>query len=159
MRVSESVITAAILTIASVICAVALINVLYPSVVSVGGSFITTSSKLSDKIKSDIEIISEGNTTDVVYVWVKNVGKTEIPQVDNSDLFFGLVDDFQRVAYDESLSTSPSWNFTIENDDGDGRWDVGETIKITINQTATPGDYYVKFVIYNGVSDEDFFSI
>jgi len=74
-------------------------------------------------------------------------------------VFFGETNNFRRIPYDAALSTSPSWNYSIENDDGDGKWDTKETLKITINQTPSSGDYYVKIVLYNAVSDEEEFSI
>lgn len=158
---AESVITASIITIACVICAGMLVSAVYPAMHRATSSVISTSEKLGERIGTSIDIIAEANQSSYVYVWVKNTGASEIPQVEKSDVFFGKINEFQRIPFNSTLSVTPSWNYSIENDDSDQRWDVGETLKITINSSTsiTPGNYYVKIVLYNGISDEDKFSI
>lgn len=158
---SESVITVAIITIACVICATMLVSAIYPAVNRASSSVISSSAKLGERIETSIEIIAEGNQSLYEYVWVKNTGSSPIPQIENSDIFFGEIGNFQRITFNSSLLATPSWNYSIENDDGNGRWNVGETVKITIKSSSeiTAGDYYVKIVLYNGVSDEEKFSI
>ncbi|MHC1635620.1 MAG: hypothetical protein ACXQTS_03220 [Candidatus Methanospirareceae archaeon] len=158
---AENVITLSIVTIACVICATMLITSFYPAANRASSSVVSSSAKLSERIKTSIDIIAEVNQSSYEYVWVKNIGSVEIPNVESSDVFFGKVGDFQRIPYDESLSLTPSWNYLIENDDGDGEWDVGETINITIKYSSeiVSGDYYVKIVLYNGISDEEIFSV
>ncbi len=158
---AEAAITTAIITIACVICAGMLISAIYPAVNRATSSVISTSEKLGERIETSINIIAEANQSSYEYVWVKNTGASEIPQIENSDVFFGEINDFQRIPFNSSLSVTPSWNYSIENDDGDGRWDVGETLNITINYSSeiTTGDYYVKIIVYNGIADEETFSI
>ena len=158
---AESVITVAIITIACVICATMLVSAIYPAVNRASSSVISSSAKLSECIETSIEIIEEANESSHEYVWVKNTGSAPIPQIENSDIFFGKINNFQRIPFNSTLSITPGWNYSIENDDGNGRWDVGETVKITINSSSeiTAGDYYVKIVLYNGKSDEERFSI
>ncbi|MBA7531529.1 hypothetical protein ES705_23742 [subsurface metagenome] len=158
---SEAAITTAIITIACVICAGMLVSALYPAMHRATSSVVSTSEKLGDRIETSIDIIAEANKTSYEYVWVKNTGSSEIPQIESSDVFFGEINEFQRIPFDSSRSLIPSWNYSIENDDGDGRWDIGETLNITINTSTniTAGDYYVKIIVYNGISDEDKFSI
>jgi len=149
----EKVITTALLTIGSVICATALIAVMYPTITSMASPFQSTTEKVSDRVKTDIKIIAEANTSSHAYIWVKNIGKNKIPHVDDCDVFYGPEGNFKRIA-------SADWSYTIENDGGNNRWDIGETINITIsNQTLDSGDYYVKIVTYNGIWDDDEFSI
>ncbi len=158
---SEAAITTAIITIACVICAGMLVSAIYPAMNRATSSVVTTSEKLGDRIETSIDIIAEANQSSYEYVWVKNTGSSEIPQIESSDVFFGEIDEFQRIPFNSSLSVTPSWSYSIENDDGDGRWDIGETLNITINSSSviTAGDYYVKIIVYNGISDEDKFSI
>ena len=156
---SESAISVSIITIACVICAAMVISAIYPAVSRTISSFIISSSELSERIETSIEIITEANDTSYFYIWVKNTGSTSIAAIENTDVFFGETNNFRRIPYDAALSTSPAWNYSIENDDSDGKWDAKETLKITINQTPSSGDYYVKIVLYNAVSDEDEFSI
>ncbi|MGB2841197.1 MAG: hypothetical protein WBC40_01765 [Halobacteriota archaeon] len=158
---SEAAITTAIITIACVICAGMLVSALYPAMHRATSSVVVTSEKLGDRIETSIDIIAEANQSSYEYVWVKNTGSSEIPQIESSDVFFGEINEFQRIPFDSSRSVIPSWSYSIENDDGDGRWDIGETLNITINSSSeiTAGDYYVKIIVYNGISDEDKFSI
>ena len=158
---TETAITTAIITIASVICVCMLINAIYPAMHRATSSVVATSEKLGDRIETSIDIIEEANQSSYEYVWVKNTGSSEIAQIENSDVFFGEINDFQRITFNSTLSVTPSWNYSIDNDDGDGRWDIGETLNITINSSSeiTAGDYYVKIIVYNGISDEDKFSI
>jgi len=158
---TETAITTAIITIASVICVCMLINAIYPAMHRATSSVISTSAKLGERIETSIDIIEEANQSSYEYVWVKNTGASEIAQIENSDVFFGKINDFRRIPFDSTLSVAPCWNYSIDNDDGDNRWDVGETLNITINCSTpiTAGDYYVKVIVYNGISDEDKFSI
>jgi len=161
---SEAAITTAIITIACVICAVMLISAIYPTMHRATSSVITTSAKLGERIETSVEIIAEANETSYEYVWVKNTGSSQLApsDIECSDIFFGEIGNFQRLSYDADLAPAPCWNYSIENDNnGNGRWDTGETVKITINCSSNigSGDYYFKIVLYNGVSDEDTFSI
>lgn len=158
---SEAAITTAIITIACVICAGMLVSALYPAMNRATSSVVVTSEKLGDRIETSIDIIAEANQSSYEYVWVKNTGSSEIPMIESSDVFFGKIDEFQRIPFNSSLSVIPSWNYSIENDDGNGRWNIGETLNITIHDSSeiTAGDYYVKIIVYNGISDEDKFSI
>ncbi len=159
---SEAAITTAIITIACVICAGMLVSAIYPAMNRATSSVISTSEKLGERIETSIAIIAEANQSSYEYVWVKNTGSSEIPQIDNADVFFGKINEFQRIPFNSSLSAlAPSWTYSIENDDGDGRWDVGETLNISIHASnvITAGDYYVKIIVYNGISDEEVFSV
>ncbi|MBE0516096.1 MAG: hypothetical protein IBX41_01725 [Methanophagales archaeon] len=164
VKMSETAITTAIITIACVICAGMLISAIYPAMHRATSSVISTSEKLGERIETSIDIIAEAtnDTSQHAYIWVKNIGASEIPQVENSDVFFGKINEFQRIPFNSSPSApAPCWSYVIENDDGNQRWDVGETLKITINSSTplTSGNYYVKIILYNGVSAEDKFSI
>lgn len=158
---TDTAITTAIITISCVICVTTLVSAVYPSVNRAASSVISTSEKLGERIETSIDIVAEANVSVYEYVWAKNTGSSEIIAIDDSDVFFGPVGNFQRIPYNSKRAVAPSWNYTIENDDGDGRWDVGETLNITIdNSTEIPiGDYYVKISLFNGISDEEEFSI
>lgn len=157
---SEAAITTAIITIACVLCASMLISAIFPTLNRATSSVVSSSTDLGERIVTSIDIIAEANDTSHEYIWVKNIGSSEISQIENSDVFFGKIDEFRRIPYNSTLSVTPSWTYSLENDDGDGRWDIGETINITIISSGiTAGDYYAKMVLYNGVSAEDKFSI
>ena len=157
---SEAAITTAIITIACVICACMLVSAIYPALNRATSSVVTSSTKLSERIEASIDIIAEANDTSYAYIWVKNIGVSEIPLIEKSDIFFGKAHEYQRIPYNATLSVIPSWQYSIENDDGDSGWDVGETINVTIITSGiTTGDYYAKMVLYNGVSTEDEYTI
>ncbi len=122
---------------------------------------------MGDQIMTDTEIIHEAVNSDEneVCVWVKNVGCNRISSglIDQSDIFFGHTENFDRISYDESASLTPGWSYSIEQS-GDNDWDAGETIRITIklseSYTFESGErYFVKFNSYNGVSEEDYFTV
>ncbi len=158
---SGETISTAIITIASVICAAAFVTAVYPPILGASAPVVASTNILSDRIKTDIDIIHEANNSNEVYIWVKNTGNNNIPSVliDDSDFFFGEEGNFMRIAYNETISYSPSWNYTIEHG-GNNIWEKGETIKITINTTVTSGaEYFVKLIVYNGIWDESYFTV
>ena len=161
---AESAITLSIITIGCVISATMLVTAIYPAINRAASSAVSTTVKLGERIETSVEIVAEANESSYEYVWVKNTGAYQLApsEIVRSDIFFGETGNFQRLSYDADLAPAPCWNYSIENDNnGNGRWDTGETVKITINCSSNigSGDYYFKIVLYNGVSDEDTFSI
>ena len=158
-------ISIAMITIASVICAATFVTSAFPAIARTQDPLIASTDAINDRMKTDITIIHETDSLSgsIVYIWVKNVGNNRIHPnlIANSDLFFGPEGDFMRVTYNETGSISPGWNYTIEN--GGAKWGQGETIKVTMNMTGNPvisgGEYFVKFIMYNGISDEDYFTV
>lgn len=159
---SGETISAAILTIASVICATAFVAAVYPPILGASAPVIRTVDNLGDRITTDIKIIHEAYDSEEneTYIWIKNVGTQQLSGnvIENSDIFFGEEGNFIRLAYNES-GGSHNWNYIIENG-GDSRWDKGETIRITVQTPLIPGfEYFVKFIAYNGISDTDYFTV
>ncbi|PXF61301.1 MAG: hypothetical protein C4B59_04945 [Candidatus Methanogaster sp.] len=158
-------ISIAMITIASVICAATFVTSAFPAIARTQDPLIASTDAINDRMKTDITIIHETDSSsgNIVYIWVKNVGNNRIPQnmIANSDLFFGPEGDFMRLEYNASGSISPGWNYTLEN--GGDKWGQGETIKVTANTTADPvisgTEYFVKLIMYNGISDEDYFTV
>ena len=157
---SETAITTAMITIACVVSASMLVSAIFPALNRASSSVVSTSTLLGERIETSIDIIAETNDTSQAYIYVKNIGASSITQIDSSDIFFGKTNNFQRIPYNASLSTTPSWSYAIENDDGDGQWDGGETVNVTIKTAGiTAGDYFVKMIVHNGISTEDTYSI
>ncbi len=122
---------------------------------------------MGNQILTDTAILHETVSSDEreVCVWVKNVGCSRISSglIDKSDLFFGRSGDFERITYDPSEASTPSWSYSIEQG-GDNNWDTGETLKITIklpeSYVFVSGEkYFIKFNAYNGVSEETYFTV
>lgn len=157
---SETVITTAMITIACVVCASMLVSAIFPTLHRASSSVVSSSTLLGERMETSIDIIAETNDTSQAYIYVKNIGASSITQIDSSDIFFGKTNDFQRIPYNATLSITPSWNYAIENDGGNGKWDGGETVNITIATSGiTTGDYYVKMILPNGISTEDTYSL
>lgn len=159
---SEAAITTAIITIACVICATMLATAIFPAANRATSAVVASSEKIGERIETSIDIIEEANDSTHAYIWVKNRGTSCISMIDSSDVFYGKTGSFSRIPYNSTRSVAPSWNYSIENDDGDEKWGIGETLNITINYTTSEiatGEYYVNIVLYNGISDGDKFSI
>ncbi len=158
----REVITVSLLTISSVIGVIVLVNSIFPSVYQVSSSVSSVSTTLNEKIRTNIDIVFVigDNATDTVSLWVKNTGSSKISGkgIEMSDLFIYNTSIYKRIPY--NTGTRPYWIYTIENDDGDGYWDRGETINITAYLDFNlSGEYTVVFILYNGASAKDTFSV
>ena len=155
---AKEVIVTAILIISSVIAVVAFVNAIIPSVYDLTSSYNSLANNMGDQLKTAIDIIfihPEGND---VYIWIKNIGSTNIPlsQLRYSDVFILSPSGYSNPGF-ESNST-PSWNYTLVNGNGD-TWNHGETLKVSIHfDTLQNNTYQVTYFLYNGVSASDKFS-
>lgn len=152
----DKTIVTGLLIIAGVVAAVALYNAVYPAVVQSGDALTSRQRRIDERLHSQIEIIHAvpyGVSSNVAYVWVKNVGSSRVTAIQSCDVFFGPEGDFSRIPYGEGQS---HWTYDLENGD---EWDPTATLKITIDYKDTlAGRYFVKVVLPNGISDEDYFS-
>ena len=150
----DKVLVTLLLLIAGVVCSVVVINAAYPAITGTTGAISDAASKIDDKIRSQVKIIDIAKDSDKVYVWIKNVGTSNIKAIQTGDIFWGPEGNFSRIIY--GGSTKPYWDYVIENDT---KWGPGATVKATIYlPTAPSGTYYFKFVIPNGISDWKLFS-
>ena len=159
----DKIITTVLLIIAGIICTIVVFDSVYPMVNRSSEAMSSMTENINERMKSRINIVHASNTEDLetVYIWVKNVGDTRIVQIEESDLFFGEEGDFARIPYVEDAGDDyPRWSFDVLNDT---QWTIGATLEITITydtgQGASPGTYFMKMIIPNGVSDEYFFSM
>ncbi|MFA5316019.1 MAG: hypothetical protein WC369_01185 [Dehalococcoidales bacterium] len=157
----DKVVTTALLMIAGIVCAMFLFNSVFPMVNRSSQAMVSMTENIDDRMKSRINIVHAANSADrtEVYIWTKNVGSSRIVSIEETDLFFGLDTDFDRIPYTtDAGETYPQWSYSIENDT---KWLAGATVKFTITYSSDPGagTYYIKVVIPNGVTDEYFFSM
>ncbi|MHC1628809.1 MAG: hypothetical protein ACXQTI_08265 [Candidatus Nezhaarchaeales archaeon] len=116
-----------------------------------------------EKALTNIEIIFATNvSSSEAKIWVKNIGQKPITRslIAKASLIFGPTAECQLLGYNTTVA--PYWTFSLASDfDHDGAWDPSETIEIDViwDTTLAPGDYYVKLILYNGVSDDYYFSI
>ena len=163
------------LTIAAVAAAGAIINAIYPALSRSTGAIVTASDQVDNRLKSDIAIVhaigeldsggsfadTNGNGQFDIFVWVKNIGDTRIFSLSQIDLFVGKTGDFARIPHETEVQAGvyPRWGYSIEG--GSSEWGLKNTLKITVTYSSTQsqGNYDVKVIIPNGISDEDFFSM
>jgi archaeal flagellar protein FlaG len=149
------------LTVASIVAIIAVVNAVLPSVGRTTGALISSSSLVEDRIASQIQIVhatgQDGEPE--ASVWVKNIGASTVMAVDRVDVFFGPEGDFRRVPYGGAGCPAPCWEYEIENAD---RWEPTATVRIIVHvdgTLATGQAYYVKVVTPNGITDSRFFTV
>ena len=162
---ASEVISSALLMIATIVATVALISAVIPSIYSMSGSITSVTHSVNNQMKTDVKFIYE--TTDDsnhLTAWVKNTGQTELAltNFNLTDVFYGDADGVMTRAQLNSTEY-PSWTFRLENDNGDGQWDPGETLRIDltapVDQPFVSGtDYKVRLTLYNGAFCEDYFT-
>jgi flagellar protein FlaG len=149
------------LTIASIVAIVAVVNAVLPSVSRTSGALISASNVVEERIASQVEVVhATGQDADPdAEVWVKNTGASTIGALDRVDVFFGPDGDFQRIPQGDPGCTVPCWEYTIENAT---TWEPTATLHITVHadsDLAAGTTYYVKVVTPNGIADSKFFTV
>ena len=166
------------LTIAGVASIAAIINAIFPIVSRTSGAITTSSAKVDDRLRSDIEIIhavgeldsggsfvdTNGNGRFEIFVWVKNVGDTRILALEEIDVFVGQIGSFERIPHQVEVEAGvyPRWSQDVEGQSDDTQWTPKQTLKISIDydtDTQSQGSYDIKVIIPNGITDEYFFSM
>jgi len=157
----DKAITTALLIIAGVVCMIFVFNSVYPMVNRSSQAMVSMAEQVDERMKSRINIVHAANSANrtSVYIWIKNVGTQRILEVEQSDLFFGMSDNFSRIPYTtDAGGTYPQWTYNLENDT---EWQSSATLKLTITYSSDPGagTYFSKFIIPNGISDDYYFSM
>jgi hypothetical protein len=157
----EKAITTIMITVASVVAMLVVVNAIFPAVSRASSSVIASGSALDDRIRTDIEIVHATGETDGVtaYIWVKNIGASNLGAIDRMDIFFGPEAGVQRVTYGGPACTVPCWEATVENA---ARWEPTATLLITLHFDAplpAATTYYLKVVLPNGIYDARYFTL
>ena len=163
---AQDVITSAILIIAAIISVVVLINAVYPALFAATGSITSATGTAGDRVKSDLRVVmsSPVNST-AIQVWVKNVGSAKVPadEISYTDVYFGDQDRGSMARASVNSTSGFWWTYSIDETDGDGNWDQGETIQMTIFDDSgsrfTPGDHAIRLVLFNGAGFDDTITI
>jgi len=151
---SKEVIVSALLVITSVVAVSIFATTMIPTISKMANTYSSLTTNLNEKISTDIEIIFvKANESNVIF-WVKNVGLHRIPTslLNLSDIF--IISNNTMLHY-----TLSNLNYVIENGDNDEYWEYGETLKVNIDVTLDSGNYFLIFVLYNGIKDTETFSI
>lgn len=155
---ASNIIGEAILIIASVIVAGSVAGIVM-SKIGVFESTVTSTSDLQqEKMLTKLAIIYASNSTATdAEVWVKNIGRATIFDLDKIDVYFGEINAVDRYAY-EIGTADQTW----EIDGGlPSTWDQMETLQINIDEDDLDKDvtYFVRVTTPNGVSDDYIFSL
>ncbi len=159
---AEEAISTAILTVATIIAALVLINAMYPSLYSASGSILSMSGRASDRIRTDLTVLTVWYPPDrqgdiALEAWVKNTGSTTITGKDlnNTDLFLYTGNAMSVRIPDDS------WTHTFMNGDGDANWDPAETLHVVVHYDpagSTPGTWRLRIALPDGIYAEESFT-
>ena len=157
---SSSIPSEAILLIGVIIAAVALSQSFITSMAVIQQKTMSSTASMGEKLNTDVKLIFAAQADlGIIKIWVKNIGVATIFEgsIRDSDVFFGKEGNFQRYDFSE---TGEGWTYVLLQETDNG-WRPGETMEIDLTPSTLlePGDYYVRFVTYNGVKSEFFFSI
>ena len=146
---AEEAISTAILTVATIIAALVLVNAMYPSLYSASGSILSMNNRAAERIRTDMTVLTEwyplGHAADDIALeaWVKNTGSTTVTETDLShiDLFIYTGNGMSaRIPADD-------WSHELLNGDGDTNWDPTETMHLAISYNpagSSPGAWRLK---------------
>ncbi len=151
----DKVIVTVLLIIGGVVGAFAIFNGIYPALARSSDAINSATSQVDDQIKSQIEIIGISASGSTIQLWVKNVGRSQIGSIENSDILISQGNNIiSRIDYGTGAAPLPRWNYQLTGTST--VWSPTVTNQITINLTAplATGSYQVKVVIPNGISDE-----
>ncbi|MBE0480908.1 MAG: hypothetical protein IBX68_08005 [Dehalococcoidia bacterium] len=170
----DKVLSTIMLIVAAVVCVTLVINAVYPAITSSSGALGSASALMSERMRSQVKIIhatgeldQSGAWQDVnsngyfeIFFWVKNIGSETVVDIGSSDIFLQSEDTvwawIPHASYAEA--SLPQWDYAIENGTS---WRTATTIKIDISHDTPlpPGEYRIKMLIPNGVSDDYYFSM
>jgi flagellar protein FlaG len=159
---AEQAISTAILTVATIIAALVLVNALYPSLYSISGAILSMNDRAADRIRTDLSVLTEwydpAHPADNIALeaWVKNTGSTIITadELADTDVFLYTGNQMTvRIPRDD-------WAGEILNGNGDADWGPSETIHVTVRYDpagSSPGTWKFRMVLPDGVGAEDSF--
>jgi len=158
---AAGVMSEGILIIASVVIATSIAAIVMNQVGVFESTFTATTQGQKDTLLTKVKIILATNTTDShVTVWVKNVGVNPISSLGSMDVYFGEIDQIQRIQYDQTTDVIDGrWRFSPAAPSP--VWQIMNTTAINITDSTILKDrtYHVTISTPNGVTDEHFFSL
>jgi flagellar protein FlaG len=155
---ASGVMTEAILIIASIVVATSVAGIVMSKVGSFESTFTATSESQKNIMLTKLTIpyaIRNSTSTNIVEVWVKNIGVDPVTSPTSMDVYFGPIGSVKRYQYDTS-DTDDTWEFktlpTIIQ-----KSDVVQ-IRITETSLAASTTYMVRITAPNGVYSDYIFS-
>ncbi len=160
-----AIIGEAILIIASVVLASTVAALVLNQIGIFESTFTATTQGQKEILLTKVKIILATNTTDSnVAIWVKNIGVNPIGFVDKFDVYFGQINQIQRIPYDADVAqpnlTWQYWNATAP-DIPSPIWQKMDSfaLNVTDNNLVKGATYHVTVIAPNGVTDEHIFSL
>jgi archaeal flagellar protein FlaG len=149
----------AILIIASVVIATSIAGVVMSQVGVFESTFTATTENQKDIILTKVKIVYATNTTDNhVSVWIKNIGINTITSANQTDVYFGEINQVQSMVHNpkKQIDNNWMWNAPLPQP----VWQISDThsINITDFDLEPNKTYQVTITTPNGVTDEEIFS-
>ena len=158
---ASGIMSEAILIIASVTVASIVAGVVMNQVGIFESTFTATTEGQKDQLLTKVQIIMATNTTDShVAIWVKNTGVNPIGFLDKVDVYFGQINQIQRVPYD-LVQNDLTWQYATPPGPPTPVWQKMDTfaLNVTDNGLVKGATYHVTVSTPNGVTDEHIFSL
>ncbi len=152
----------AILIIASVVIATSVAAVVMNQVGIFQSTFTATTQGQKEQLLTKVKIIMATNTTDQhVAIWVKNTGVNPIAFLDKFDVYFGQINQIQRIPYNATVQTDLTWQYATPPGPPTSVWQKMDTfaINVTDNGLVKGATYHATVSTPNGVIDEHIFSL
>ena len=149
-----------ILIIASVVIATSIAGIVMSQVGVFESTFTATTENQKDIMLTNVKIVYATKTTaNTVNVWIKNIGINPIVNANNTDVYFGEINQVQNIVHNPKKQIDDTWQW-------DGPlpqpiWQISETHSINITDVDLQAGvtYQVTVTTPNGVDDEYVFSI
>ncbi|MGB9002305.1 MAG: flagellin [Nitrosotalea sp.] len=152
---ASAVFTEAILIIASVIVAAGLAGIVMTKVGTFQSTFTQETESQKQVILTNIKIIYTTNSSaNSINAWVKNIGSYPILNPQNTDVYFGQINQMQKIPYAYPPS-GLSWTFSSPT----STWNQTDTLQINMTNLPTiqcGSTYDLQVTTPNGVSDQQF---
>ena len=152
----------AILIIASVVIATSIAAVVMNQVGIFQSTFTATTEGQKEQLLTKVQIILATNTTDShVAIWVKNTGVNPIGSLDKFDVYFGQINQIQRIPYNATTQSDLTWQYATPPGPPTPVWQKMDTfaLNVTDNNLQKGVTYHVTVSTPNGVTDEHLFSL
>ncbi len=152
----------AILIIASVVIATSIAAVVMNQVGIFQSTFTATTEGQKEQLLTKVQIILATNTTNShVAIWVKNTGVNPIAFVDKFDVYFGQINQIQRIPYNATTQSDLTWQYATPPGPPTPVWQKMDTfaLNVTDNSLEKGKTYHVTVSTPNGVTDEHIFSL
>ena len=148
-----------ILIIASVVIATSIAGIVMSQVGVFESTFTATTENQKDIMLTKVKIVYVTNTTDNhVTVWIKNIGINTITGANNTDVYFGEINQVTNIVHNskKQLDNTWQWNAPLPQP----IWQISATHSINITDTdlLPQKTYHVTITTPNGVTDEEIFS-